>query len=390
MTISINGGYRHANGKFHYMVNPSGTMSDGTPVAFKDRGPGRPVVVGVNDGGGDQRQKLFLDRTDLDGEFVINGVAVNLPHRGDGLYQGDVGRASNRRIMYEGPNVTMGTSDEPRDYCIETRFDTDTFSRSHNGHPGDVTGFPEWMMVTDIVVTAEVNGSGPCVYLSTDLDAKHPHFADMLHGVRINGVWCTGMPFQTGGEVHLMFPVTPDDAREIRGYGDGLTDLDMPDETRPIRTRHLVRALWNHLKARGLQGGMDAWEWRDDVMKMQYRVMGMGVAYGQWSVFNRKLDEVKGRIRHWEGLMVRRYQKRPKAYESYSMDAWINEVGGAPAYWRRRVDELRGVSSDIAGDLTRFNEAYMRQLRDYQERLARVEKREERWAAAIAEIHPRA
>lgn len=378
MTIMESGGWtQQGHGKFWHAKAPK--RNGGNFL----RAEGRPKMVAVFDPHrSDYRLKVWLDEViTANITSTIDEVEFLFTHKKNSLWEATTSNKILWAMLHgeEPDDDTPEEADELLDCCIETQFDRAVSGRL----AGRVDDFPEWMQATGIDISADGRGQGTSIYLRSNLNHSHRAFQNLMQ-LRINGHWLTGMPMD-GGRVYFSVPPPIED--EIRNYGDGLTDIGIPDEVRPPRTRASVRAVCVFLRDHGTRN-TDHWHWRDDVMKMQYRVHGMCVAFGQRGMYEFRHSEYSRRKQHWDGLIKKYYAKRPEALKDLSVEKWIT-TDKRYRGWAANSKRLDKALEDIDKQILRFHKIYEEQHAEWRERLARCEAREAQFADAIALTHPR-
>ena len=396
--ISCEGFEKRGRGWFH-AINPRCAT-----LRFLPRANGGPAIaVKYDPVTGDRRVKLTnvefpgdepdepnVPCTIFGHTFDYDFQRMNPATDGGMLYQAHVPSARQMVHMLHGTRPTADDDndeaegiDDSDDFCVETRFDLDAHGGRFGWHPGDVTGFPSWIQATGIYVApADCSGAGG-VQITTDLPRLR--LAE-IHQLRINGIWLIGWPHvDREGNRSMLFSALPYDLAEIRGYGDGLTDLTMENEVQPPRTGPAVRAVCIHMRDMGMSvDDIPYAEWRADVVNLGGRVHGAAMAWGRVKYHTRRADECADRAAHYHGVLNRRFKRRSAAFADYTLDKWVDEVGGQARIWRAHLGTLAEAERGERNRAAHYSARYDALVDDHAAILDRCEEREAKFAESIA------
>ena len=374
------GSWSRRSGNFYHLLG----ASTGTRILAR-----RGIVAVHRIGTGDFRLKVFLveepDVKFFDGtsmEVWINGHEFVIPYLGDGHFEGVVdGRALHRMITGLSPaepealdDDDEGDDDEFLDVCIESRFHRKEGSRFWEG---DHERLPKWMK-DPWRLRIDPGPNYFNVVIGADLGSHPPPC------VRVNDVWCAGpMPL---GPNHFWFAFDPVHLAAMTEYGKGEPDEDLALENEPCppRSMHEVRRV---CMAIGTSGKTYV-EWRNAARDWQRSFHGLGTAYGQGRYYRDYERSNADRAEHYRRAILSRFNKRPAAYRSYEIGAWVHEVGGYPKKWedlRKRYAEKSDECRENAVRLEAMGEEVRARNLAAQ---AVLEKHEARYEDAIRFLYP--
>ena len=422
--FELNGDFIRKSGKFHHMVNPVLVQGPGeAQIRFYDRGAGKPSVVAVYDPANDDyRIKTWLE-ADPDTHSIcmdVNDRTVTFYRRGGRLFEVETEKRTLHAILHDEDATSedfLPAKKEAReeiqqdlangdgakaapvqaapvgylDRCIETPFDTGDADRD-GAWVGDPASAPDWMRMRSISIRPIANG-GSWIHIDTELRTE---VGKRLLGVmRINGVWCVGIPANGySGEAwngSFLYSATPEDVSAIAAYGDGLADIAMEDEPAPPRTVAMQREIALQARRNGKDSiGRDFRPWRDAIMVMNNNLGALCSVHRQARFHETLWRRDAERAEHYKGLVQSAYDRRPNAYRDYKLAEWLAEVGGkADRNWLAHVALLKEAEKN-ENRSAELEAIYVTKLDVYKKALAKCEEMEEKYAEEILETQPKA
>jgi len=280
----------------------------------------------------------------------------------------------------------MGGPGDYRDGGVETLFTEDT-SRPWASWRGDVSGFPEWLQAISIAITPPVTGGGwHSITLKSNLHSSAVEKAMML---RVNGVWCVGMPvvdkFDASGQGRFAgtfwYQADIDDLEEIRSYGDGLTVPNLVNEPIPPRTKG---AIFRLRRLVSLPYAEDA-AWQADIKQLWQGLVGIGAGQGQLDVHTSQMHRYARRQQHYDRLLR---QAWGRASTGMALEAWANSESGDPKKWLAASREMGSIKRHYYDRVASYQTSVAQSRTQYEEALARCVAREERYADVIPHLYP--
>lgn len=354
------------------------------------RGGDRPSIVAVYDAAEKLSVlKLWLTEPTDDTHWQINGIDLKtmvmtempMPASPSGeyvsgaYYECIVDSLDMRHLLVGLPDWT--------DMCIEVRFDPATWR-------GRIEDIPEWMgRVNWIEITPpHIIGGGPHVIRMEAPDLGPGENLPPM--IRINGVWCYLYPsfdrqdrdgtWIYGGRWNLV--ADPRDLDMIRSYGH---DIQMDKEPVPPRSRSGVRRLH-----RALPDGLDSTTydaWLADVATLEQSILGITNAQGQLDLHQHKLRQLRAGQRHLEGLVNRRYRRRPKEAQAHTQKQWLEALKDDYAVdWARKAQDVISQVAITIKDCQRYDEYIEDRYEAYEAALDRCESREAEYADEIKSL----
>jgi len=381
--------FRRAAGAFW---NARSWSSD--DVTFANRGR-RPSAVAVShQAHGDHRLKVWLTHEHVGGRFTVNGVEVVLPHVRNGFHQGPVAPEALQRILTPPRPAGAGPAGptyagSQYDVCLETVFQAQ--EKSYQDWVGDPAACPEWMGVESITVTPATTGGGHHgLTLRVSAAGQAALTQAKLWTWRINGVWCQISPVSESNAQGmaewrglLMASCDPEALDVIRDYGEEDATTVLEDEHPPPRSLGPLRILY----ARGDIDRRTYGEWGRDVGQISTLLFALNGAQGQVDVYASNVRRRQNRINHLTQLIRSRFNRRASAYQDYTIEAWINEVGGQAAEWKSEIEVLEKSKAHNGERLESAQAAVDSSRASYHALMERIEGREEQYADAIAALY---
>ena len=260
----------------------------------------------------------------------------------------------------------------PLDMCVTSPFEPGESEWS--AWEGDVSSWPPWMMASSLSSTPPKTGGG-----AHGMRLVAHGLRGAFH-IRINGVWCWGVPIHGEGGGSFMLSCDPADLLEVREW-DG-EELDW--EPVPPRSRGSVRALHH------LVGGLPEvvyWMWTRAVREIDETLMGMTVAQGQVDYHDNALARDTATRDRLQACLASSFKKRPRAYRDYDINDWLDEVGGKPMEWQGRISTIEGSLSKLVSRREKIAERVSVLRLRHNVALERCLQLESEYAPAIAVLH---
>ena len=350
-------------GNFYHAVEPvfyGALASQARLAAGKD-----PLILAPGN-----RVKMWLEGDSggrsLGWKGVEDVIADSVAKRSGDLHEAYLDAGTWFRVMRN----KEGDDDEqlsPIDACIEGVFGER--ERAPNGYwLGRFDGLPAWMGDDVEISIAQPDSDDGAYIVMPEVPAS-----EVPPCLRVNGVWMFTSP--VGYKPwHYLLGADPLDIIEAREY-DGTPLPD--DDTLPIRTRRQVRDLYQ-----AAYPGYEFWRADKDTQKehrswlkaatvIEYAFFGMGQTHRQAVYSRTRQRECERAVQSKTRLADKRYERRPKAYESYDFDAWLEET--ADRYAKQWVYES-GLAADGAKAECKRAEYLEKSLAAKREKVAKAEQ----------------
>ena len=381
---------RRGSGKFWHLTDPTAS-----PDVLADRTPN--VVAVWDPRRKDYRLKVFVKSTITPPlALVINGHAFNLstvvPHNKSGfLHQGMVDGVALYRCLHGQPPLPDADQVEDEedeedeeedaggylDVCIESRFELEKGKYARD-FIGEHKRCPSWMKAWKLHLTVTNQ------YVWLEIGGRLAHNGHIPPCIRINDVWCgLGMPLGTDLYAYAFDPIH---LEAISSWGQGAPDDDiaLPNEPCPPRGNYPLRDL-----ARLVGMGVpEHREWRKHLKDWTYSLPAMGTSWGQGNFYREYVTRNTDKAAHYRRCIQSQFNKRPPAYRTYDLDAWIDEVGGKPKEWRGKVKVHEDKAEECAATVKRHKDFELKARAKHDTALAWLEEHEAKYADAIRHLFP--